>query len=159
MTIITLATAKEHLRVDGAASDAEITLKLSAAESIAQHFLNRRVFATQPEFTAALASVQSGLQAASTVYDTALDAAMLIEDERVKTLAVNAAMQAYKTASQDAQSTYAGIVINDQIKAAMLLILGHLYENRQDVQADGRVAELPMGAMHILQPYREFMGV
>ncbi|SMH29674.1 head-tail connector protein [Azospirillum agricola] len=38
MTVVTLDEAKAHLRVDGDADDADITLKLSAAEgAVAQH--------------------------------------------------------------------------------------------------------------------------
>ena len=53
----------------------------------------------------------------------------------------------------------AGIVINAAITAAMLLIAGHLYANREDVVSGVSVAQLPSGAQHLLQPYRVGMGV
>jgi len=40
------------------------------------------------------------------------------------------------------------------LKHAMLLIVGHLYENREAVTADMTMAELPMGAARILESYR-----
>ncbi|HYF87422.1 head-tail connector protein [Azospirillum sp.] len=43
MTIITLDEAKAHLRVDGDADDADITLKLMAAEGAVAESLNRSV--------------------------------------------------------------------------------------------------------------------
>lgn len=52
-----------------------------------------------------------------------------------------------------------GIVINAAITAALLLIAGHLYANREDVVSGVSVAQLPSGAQHLLQPYRVGMGV
>ena len=40
------------------------------------------------------------------------------------------------------------------IKAAILLIVGHLYENREDVSASSRMTSLPKGADYLLAPYR-----
>lgn len=51
-----------------------------------------------------------------------------------------------------------GIIVNDVIKAAILLTVGHLYANREDV-VPGSVAALPMGAQYLLQPYRTDIGV
>jgi len=42
------------------------------------------------------------------------------------------------------------------IKAAMLLIIGHLYENREDVVVGRQVNELPKGSQYLLNPYRLF---
>ena len=42
------------------------------------------------------------------------------------------------------------------IKAAMLLIIGHLYENREDVVVGRQVADLPKGSEYLLNPYRLF---
>lgn len=44
------------------------------------------------------------------------------------------------------------------IKQAMLLTIGHLYENRQDVVATQRY-ELPLGVKALLQPHRINMGM
>lgn len=52
-----------------------------------------------------------------------------------------------------------GIVINAAIQAALLLIVGHLYANREDVLAGVSVAQLPHGSQYLLQPYRTGMGV
>ncbi len=48
------------------------------------------------------------------------------------------------------------------IKAAMLLIIGHLYENRQeDVLGNTRISfnSLPMGVYNLIQPYRLGLGL
>lgn len=53
----------------------------------------------------------------------------------------------------------AGIIINDAIKAAVLLTLGHLYANREDVVSGVSVSQLPNGADRLLQPYRAGLGL
>lgn len=51
------------------------------------------------------------------------------------------------------------ILINPSIRAACLLILGHLYANREDVVLGGGSSELPLGSRSLLTPYRVGMGV
>ena len=51
----------------------------------------------------------------------------------------------------------AGVVIDDGIQAAAQLILGHLYANRE-ATAPGQLAEVPMGAEWLLQPYINTSG-
>ena len=51
------------------------------------------------------------------------------------------------------------IVLNAAIQAALLLIVGHLYANREDVLAGVSVAQLPNGSQYLMQPYRSGMGV
>lgn len=50
------------------------------------------------------------------------------------------------------------IVVNQAIRAAILLIAGHLYRNREAV-ADDAAHELPMGAHSLLWPHRVGLGV
>lgn len=45
------------------------------------------------------------------------------------------------------------------IRAAMLLMLGHLYENREAVTYGNQVITLPLGAIHLMTPYRIKMGM
>ncbi len=52
-----------------------------------------------------------------------------------------------------------GIVMDDVIKAACLLILGHLFSNREDVVSGGSVSELPHGSKALLYPYRISVGM
>ncbi|MDR5736136.1 head-tail connector protein [Caballeronia sp. LZ025] len=51
------------------------------------------------------------------------------------------------------------IVINDAVRAAILLILGRLYANREDTVVGASVAELPAGSKQLLFPYRAGLGV
>ena len=105
MTIITLETAKLHLKVDTTDRDADITLKLGAAEQAAMDYCNRTIYGAE--------GVGSDLD---------------------------------------------GVVINDAIKAAILLNLGHLYVNREGVDTVQK-QELPLGIRSLLQPYRIGIGM
>lgn len=51
------------------------------------------------------------------------------------------------------------MVCNKQIKAACLLILGHLYANREDVVTGTIATELPKGSVALLTPHRVGWGV
>jgi len=42
------------------------------------------------------------------------------------------------------------------LKAAMLLIIGHLYENREDIVIGRQVNEIPKGSEYLMLPYRLF---
>lgn len=53
----------------------------------------------------------------------------------------------------------APIVVNSTIKCAALLVLGHLFENRQAVLVGVTASDLPMGFKALLMPYRVGMGV
>lgn len=50
------------------------------------------------------------------------------------------------------------MVINPAVRAAILLILGHLYANREDVVSTA-ANKLPMGAHSLLYPHRVGLGV
>lgn len=50
------------------------------------------------------------------------------------------------------------MVVNAVVQAAILLILGHLYANREEV-APGTMTKVPFGAHALLQPYRIGLGL
>jgi uncharacterized phiE125 gp8 family phage protein len=50
-------------------------------------------------------------------------------------------------------------VVPSPIISAILLIIGHLYENRQQNLTGVSISELPMGVMSLLQPYRINIGI
>jgi len=51
------------------------------------------------------------------------------------------------------------MLINPAIKAACLLILGHLYANREDVVTGTIATVMPMGSQALLTPHRVGWGV
>lgn len=159
MTLITLETAKLHLSVDGTDDDALITLYIGAAERSIVEYVCRNIYADQTALDAALAAAPAALVAATTAYDAAILAADAMDDGVPKDMAVFAANEAYLNAQQTARMTYQGIVVNDQIKAALLLIVGKLYACREDAVVGVSVTQLPNGAEYLLQPYRTGIGV
>jgi hypothetical protein len=46
------------------------------------------------------------------------------------------------------------MVVNDLVRAAILLILGHLYRNRTDNVTGTIAVELPMNSRDLLRPFR-----
>lgn len=158
MTIIDLAVARAHLRLEDDYPDDQIERKLAAAESAAAQFLNRQLFASQGALDTAIAAVAAALVTAGEAYATACTAADAIEDAVARCAAREQACRVYRAAQTVARETYDGIVLNAQIEAAILLTLGHLFENRQDVQ-QGSVSQLPIGAEQLLFPFRVGLGV
>lgn len=159
MSLLDLPMVKSHLRLDDDYPDEQVEPYMLAAELSAQQFLNRRVFATQSAMATAVAAVPAALSAATAAHTAAIEAANEIEDAVERCAAIAYADEVYRAAHEAAQETRYGIVINDLIKAGMLLILGHLYENRQDVQAGVSAVQIPMGSHFMLQPYRIGLGV
>lgn len=154
--LIDLDTAKAHLRVDGADDDAIIAVYIGAAERAASEYIERLIYADQAALTAAWAAVPAELTAATTAYDAAMLAAGALDAGAEQDMAVLGAKEAYTTAKTAARMAYQGIVINDQIRAAILLTIGHLYANREDAVVGASVAALPMGCNFLLQPFRAY---
>lgn len=159
MSLVDLPAAKAHLRLEAAYPDDQVAPTLAAAEGAAASFLNRRIFETQDALTTALAGVPDALIAAADARRNALTAAAALPDCDARAMATKAAEAAYAAAQEAARATYAGIVVNAQIRAGILLILGHLFENRSDVEVGVSVAEVPMTSQYVLQPFRVDMGI
>jgi hypothetical protein len=157
--LVTLDQARQHCRAD-AADDAVLTLYGGAASDAAVQFLNRQVFENQTALDAAIAGVPAALDAADAAYEAAILAAAELEGS-ARCAAEAAAVRARDAARTAAEETMRGIVSNDSIRAAVLLILGHLYRNREEVMTDQGAAavQLPMGAHALLWPYRIGLGV
>lgn len=61
--------------------------------------------------------------------------------------------------SEEDRAHESDIVVNNAIKSAILLILGHLYANREEESIDKATSPLQLGAKSLLLPYRIKMGV
>lgn len=148
MAFLTLTQAKAHLRIDGTDGDTDLTLKIAAAERAAIEYLQCNVYADAPALAAAIAAVPAALVAAKAAYDAAYLVAVAITDADLALLEQAQAMSVYMRAVYEATRTRQGIVINEQVQSAMLLILGRLYEVREDD------AEMPRAAQDLLSPFR-----
>lgn len=160
MTIISDAQARAHLRIGTGDDDANLATYTSAAEIAAQNYMNRNVYDDSAALAAAIAMVPTAMTAAETAYDNANDAADEMDSGPAQDSAYFAATLALNQAQFAAQRTLFGIVVDDVIRAGTLLILGHLWENRQDVLSGDRgiAIEIPQASQYILGPYRANMG-
>jgi len=130
--IVTLDQAKAHLRVAGTDEDAAITLYVGAAEESAAQYVNRALYADQTTLDAAVAAY-----AAAVTADPAAVAAPPATDDGT------------------------GMVATDAVRAAILLIVGHLYANRENVITGMRAAavQVPQSSQWLLDPYRINQGM
>lgn len=156
MSFVTLSEAKLHLRVVGAEEDALIALYLSAAERAAVAQIQRNVYADDVTLAAAIAVAPTALSAALDAYQAAVAAAQLLPEPDLIDEALRVAELDYFRAKAASRQTHDGIVVVDEIKSAVLLMVGHLYSNREDVVAGVTVTQLPNGAQWLLQPYRVY---
>lgn len=157
--LLTLEQARLHLRQDGTDDASDLTLKIGAAELMAAEFMNRHVYADSTALGAAMAAAPGVLEDATLAYDAAMASAGAMSSSFARELFEFSALKAYQAAQAQIAMTCNGMVLNDAIKAAMLLILGHLYTNREDVITGTIATDLPMGSRSLLQPYRVGMGV
>lgn len=156
--LVNLTTARQHLRVEDDYPEAQITPYLAGAEASAGDFLNRRIFASAGDLAAAIALLPVALNDATAAFEQALDDADDITDPCAREAARADALQVLRQVQDVARETRLGIVINPAIEAAILLTLGHLHENREDVVI-GSATQLPKGAEFLLWPHRIGLGV
>jgi len=151
---LTLDIAKAHLRVIGGDEDADLALKCDAAEGIAVAHLDRAVYADQAQLNAAIAAAPAALAASRAAFLAADAAAALIEDEKLRELEEAHAFDVYSRAIFAVARIRRGHVINPVILSAMLLILGGLWESRENTVIGVSVASIPDGAYRLLDAYR-----
>ena len=157
MSFVTLEEAKLHLRgVDGTAEDALIGLYINAAEQAAIKALDRGVYADGTALQTAMTAAPAALTAATAAKESAVVAAEAMTDADEKAAALQVAEAAYLRALVAYRQVFDGIVVNDQIKAAVLLTVGHLYAHREDAVVGASVAALPNGADYLLQPFKVY---
>lgn len=156
MSFVTLAEAKIHLRVDGTDEDSLIGLYINAAEQSAVSLLDRGVYVDGTALTAAKEAAPGELDTAIAAYEAAMTAAEDLTDETAISAVIQVAGNDLLRAKVAYRQTMDGIVVNDTIKSAVLLIVGHLYAHREDVLSGVSVAKLPNGAEWLLAPYRVY---
>ena len=156
MSFVTLEEAKLHLRVDGTDEDALIGVYIAAAEKSAIALLDRGVYADGTALGVAKAAAPVELDSAIAAYEAAMTAAEAMTDANAIAAAVQAAGNDLLRAQVAHRQAMDGIVVNDVIKAAVLLIVGSLYAQREDVVVGVSVAQLPNGAEWLLAPYKVY---
>lgn len=156
MSFVQLSEAKLHLRVDGTDEDALIGLYINAAEQAAIKAMDRGVYADGTALQTAQNAAPAALTAATAAKEAAVAAAEAMTDADERAAALQVAEAAYLRATVAYRQVFDGIVVNDQIKAAVLLTVGHLYAHREDAVVGASVSALPNGADHLLQPFKVY---
>ncbi|VVP41193.1 hypothetical protein PS865_04866 [Pseudomonas fluorescens] len=161
MSVITIERAMKHLRAEFEDVD-DVQSKLDAAEDAAEQYLNRKLFVDGTELWAALTTVITLRSECRVVLDSALSEASLIDNIDDRLMAERDAQCRYKESLRNVAMISRGIVLNKSITAACLLMLGHLWANREDTVTGintSSVIELPHGSRSLLFPYRVDLGV
>lgn len=150
MSIVSIDVALDHLRAD-ADDIVDIQHKLNGAQEMAEQFMERRIYASDIDLDTAIDASAIEMDALASLRIGALSGD--INSHVVKTKLERIDSQMYEKLM-----IARGIVINPAIEVAILLILGTLYEHREDVVIGTSIVRLPQAAEHRLQPYR-IMGV
>lgn len=153
---ITPEIAAAHLRLVGDDIDVDLMLKADAAEQAAIGYLDRAVYGSAAQLDAAIALAPATLAAAKAAYIAADAAAGLIADTDLCLIEKAYAFDVYLKAKFAGDRIRRGLVINSAILSAMLLILGDLWENREDTAVGVSVTPVPNGARCLLDAYRHY---
>ena len=156
MSLVTLESAKLHLRVDSSDEDALIAVYITAAEQMAIALLDRGVYADGTALGVAKAAAPGELDTAIAACESAIAAADALADEAAKAASIQTAGNGLLRAKVAHRHAMDGMVVNEAIKAAVLLIVGSLYAQREDVVVGVSVAKLPNGAEWLLAPYKVY---
>lgn len=156
MIFVTTSEAKLHLRVDSADEDALIAVYITAAEQSAVSLLDRGVYVDNTALGVAKAAAPGELDTAIAAYESAIAAAEALADETAIAAAIQTAGNGLLRAKVAHRHAMDGMVVNEAIKAAVLLIVGSLYAQREDVVVGVSVAQLPNGAEWLLAPYKVY---
>jgi len=176
---ITLTEAKLHLKIDSdTTDDALVTALITAARERAEKYTGRAFIEQSWEYkldafdgdieipVAPLISITSITYTdtanatqtlSSSVYDLDIytfpgKVFLKYDQSWPSTLTIpNAVCVTFKSGYGSAAANVPG-----PIKAAILLIIGHLYANRENVVVGRTPAELPQGAEYLLNPYKTY---
>jgi len=156
MIFVTTSEAKLHLRVDSSDEDALIAVYITAAEQMAVALLDRGVYADGTALGVAKAAAPGELDTAIAAYESAMAAAEALADETAKAASIQTAGNGLLRAKVAHRQAMDGMVVNEAIKAAVLLIVGSLYAQREDAVVGVSVEQLPNGAEWLLAPYKVY---
>lgn len=158
MPVIDIEKAKTHLRVDDDAGD-DVAIKLASAIDIAEQYLNRKIYESAQSLKDAKSTIPALVNEATQQYGESIANAQGILDHSFQKSAIEAAKSNKDDALRAVRMVELGIVVNPSLEIGVLMLLGHLYANREDVVAGLSVAELPKSSESFLVPYRKDLGV
>lgn len=174
--MVTINEAKSHLRITHDDDDGYITSIIQTATAMVENFTNRiwsrssvvevYTYSDLHDNNLKLFMKKNPLLSVEKVeiYDGDLTNEIEAEDYQTDLYVVPAYIQFNSTPTVGSDVLYpiqieykAGIATDETIpapvKAAALLIIGHLYENRQDVVVGRTANEMPKNSEYLLYPY------
>lgn len=171
---LTLQEAKDHLRITHALEDSLITLAITTARMMAESYTQRALCSKTLEYhgngfgyfielpypvVSSVTSVKyddaDGVEQtlAATEYDVHLlnEPALVVRGYGKSWPATRDQLNCVRIRYVAGYANHAAIP--SPIKSALLLIIGHLYENREELSAV-KMEELPLGSKALLNPCR-----
>jgi len=168
--VISLATAKAHLRVDHSDEDALITSLISTAGEIVEEYTGQYLsscgFTYYADHFTSLMKIHAGpgiritnvqytdttnttqTWSAENWYFDAKSHPMRVQFENLPT-EVDDRVHAVQITGEAGYTT-----VPETLKSAMLLIIGHLYEHRKDILVGVQSAPLVHGAKYLMDKFK-----
>lgn len=159
MSLLTIEEARDQCRLEDDYPEEQLQPYVDAAEAIACAYLNRAVFVDANALASAQDAIPGVMTTAGQVYTAAVTVANALSDPDEKAAALEVAEARICAARLNARRTAHGMAANAAVMAAVRLLLGHLFANREDVLTGARAAAvaIPNGAQDLLRPYRMVM--
>ncbi|NNF65982.1 MAG: hypothetical protein HKM98_00570 [Gammaproteobacteria bacterium] len=175
---VTLNEARLHLRIDDCHNDDDsyVEALIKSARHRVEGFLHRALISQTwklylPEFPTEIMLPMGDVQSVSSVeyvdtdgspqtlatseYQTDLNAVPARIKEAYSKNWPSTRVNEYNAVTVTFVAGYgAASAVPEPIKQAILLIVGHLYENRENVSAGTQLYDVPQGADSLLWPYR-----
>ncbi|MDB4694367.1 head-tail connector protein [Flavobacteriales bacterium] len=168
--VISLATAKAHLRVDSSAEDALITSLISTAGEIVEEYTGQYLSSCGFTYYADYFSSVMKIYASPGISITSVkftDSAGVLQTHSsseyftdLKSHPIRVQFENLPTDVDDRvhavqiAGTAGFTTVPETLKSAMLLILGHLYEHRKDVLVGVQSAPLVHGAKYLMDKFK-----
>lgn len=142
------AVIRQHLKLDeGDIEDALLAQYIASAVSACESYCNRVFYADEDARAAGREQAWDFLLAARVARDDAL--VLAGEDCELQAIIGDQ----YRNVVADCLRRTHGTLVDDTIRAAILMTVGHFYRNRQNVVVGVTAVQVPMDAERILQPY------
>lgn len=170
-TIITTARAKDHLRLDYDDDDTMVNTLILVAQELVEQYCDCKfgvnTFEAYWDYSHPIVHIPKfGAKSAVTfdqlndsgAYETIAASDYILDTKtnpmRVQMLGYNAVPNQLNRYRLSFTTTIAEASIPSYVEQAMLMIIAHLYENRQDA-GYRRVHEAPMNSRYLLDRYRQ----
>lgn len=173
---VTLTEAKSHLRISGYDNHAELAIFIASAREHTERLLNRALITQTIDlyldaFPEKIELPLSPVQSVTSINYTDVDGAtqLLASSGYTVTVAAEPAyiIPSYGNSWPDSRAVPEAVVVRyvagygaaetdvpDSIRSAILLLVGHLYENRENSLSGTIITDIPFGYSSLVAPHR-----